>query len=102
MSTSNGLGKRNAISASITKLCLSTALLSVLGAESFAQQVKADGTTVTVPTGTIVDTSGQASPNGLAFTLSMAARFPVRMSLSLQTETRHSASLRMELEPMSP
>lgn len=60
----HGNNKRNAIRNSIKKLCLSTAFISTLSAPSIAQQIVADGTLVTVPKDTIVDTSGQDSTAG--------------------------------------
>ncbi|MEI4480651.1 MULTISPECIES: autotransporter outer membrane beta-barrel domain-containing protein [unclassified Phyllobacterium] len=56
--------KQKLLGRAVRRLGLSTAIVTLLTAPSLAQQIKADGTTVTVPTGTVVDTSGQGSPNG--------------------------------------
>lgn len=55
----HGKNQRSAIRISITKLCLSTAILSVLGAPAMAQAVVADGTTAVIPADTAIVTNGQ-------------------------------------------
>lgn len=57
MPAPHGFTKKNAIYNSMTRLCMSTALLSVLGAPALAQQVVADGTDETVPSNTIIHTT---------------------------------------------
>ncbi len=57
MPTSNGKIQQNAIRHSIAKLCMSTAVLTVLSTHVLAQQVVADGTDETVPADTIIHTT---------------------------------------------
>ncbi|WP_332305125.1 autotransporter outer membrane beta-barrel domain-containing protein [Rhizobium sp. GR12] len=64
---SQGAEQRSTLRKSIKKLCLSTALVSVLSAPSVAQQIIADGTDETVAPGTIINTgtAGGGSGSGL-------------------------------------
>lgn len=57
MPAPHGFTKNSAIRKSMTRLWLSTALLSVLGVPALAQQVVADGTDETAPSNTIIHTT---------------------------------------------
>jgi len=66
MSTHPCLEKNTAIRSSISKLCLSTAILTILGVPALAQQVVADGTNETAPANTnIHTTAAYANGSGL-------------------------------------